>query len=111
MDLPQSGYEYREVVDDLIHREIFIGKLLLLREIIVERRTQLRGAAIKHGRTIEHPFFLRHVVIPNAPGMRINAGKQLPVNGKILVRRKAEGTFGKKRGDPCGHLVGLLGAV
>ena len=30
MDLPQSGYEYGKVVDDFIHRKIFIGKLLLL---------------------------------------------------------------------------------
>lgn len=30
MNLPQSGYEYGKMVDDVIHREILIGKLLLL---------------------------------------------------------------------------------
>ena len=98
-------------MDDLIHREVLIGKLLLLREVIFQSRPQLRGTAIEDGRAIQHPFFLRDVVIPNAACVRINAGEQLSVNGKILIRCEAERSLGQERSDSGRDLVGLLRMV
>ena len=99
------------MVDDFVHREILIGKLLLFREIIVKCCPNLRSAAIKHGRSGEYPFPLRDVVIPDASGMRIDASEQLPVDGDIFIRRKTKGTLGKKCGNPCGNLIGLLSTI
>ena len=98
-------------MDDLIHREVLIGKLLLFREVIFQSRPQLRGTAIEDGRAIQHPFFLRDVVIPNAACVRIDAGEQLSVNGKIFIRCEAERSLGQERSDSGRDLVGLLRAV
>ena len=104
-------YKYGKMVDDLIHREILIGKLLLLREIIVKCCSKLRSAAVEYSRAIQHPLLLCDVIIPNASGMRIDSGEQLPVDGDIFIRCKTKGTFRKKRGYPCGNLIGLLSTI
>lgn len=43
--------------------------------------------------------------------MRINVGEQFPMNGEILIRRKAERPLGKKCCDPRRNLIRLLSAV
>ena len=98
-------------MDDFIHREILIRKLLFLREIIFQRCSKFRGATVKNGRSGEYPFILRDVVISNASGMRINAGEQFPVNREILIRRKAKGTFGENHGNSSRNLIGLFRTV
>ena len=99
------------MVDDLIHREVLIRELLLLRKIIIQCRSQLRGTAVEHSRTVQYPLLLRDVVIPNATGVGIDTGKQLPVNGDIFIRRETKGTLRKQRSNPCGYLVGLLSTI
>ena len=111
MDLPQSGNEESKVMDDLVHRKILIRELLLLRKIIIQRCPKLRSTAIEHGLAIKHPLLLRDIIIPNTACMRIDPGEQFSMDRKILVRRKAESTFGEKCCDPRGNLVRLLCAV
>ena len=111
MNLPQPRYEYREVTDDPVHRKALIGKLLLLRQVVIQSRHELRSAAIEHGRAVQHPFLLRDIVIPDVARVRIDACEQLPVNGEIRVRREAERSFGQERSDSGRDLVGLLRAV
>ena len=86
MDLPQVGNEPRQMTDDLIHGKVFIRELFFLGKIIVQCRTQFRGASIEHGCPVRHPFLFCDIVITDAPGMGIDAGKQPPVDGDILVR-------------------------
>jgi len=58
MDLPQSRNKKREMMDDLIHREILIEELLLFGEIIIQCCSRLRGTTVEHSRTrqMHHPI-------------------------------------------------------
>ena len=82
-------------MDRLIHRQPTIGEFSLFREIIIQCGPQLRGTAVQHGSTVKDPFLLRDIVIADPPGMGIDTGEQLSVNGDILIRRKAECLLGK----------------
>ena len=95
VDLPQSGYKYRKMMYDLIHRKVSVRELLLLRKVIIQRCPQLRGATVEHGCSIQHPFPLCDVVITDMSCMRIDAGKQLPVNGNILIGCKTKCALGQ----------------
>jgi len=75
------------MMDDLIHREILIGELLLFGEIIIQCRLQLRGAAVEHSRTVQYPLLLRDVVIPNATSVGIDTSKQI-LSGTIELSKE-----------------------